>query len=183
MGEQQGTQQGTEQGKDTQQPTMTAAEVQELMRKESDRLDKKHKADRESLIAEAKTQAKAELEAEKKTADMTELQRVQAELKTLQDQVTTSGQQLAASQAAATRAQFIATHAGDMDVAWRMYFDQQLAAATDGEKPEDILARVQEEHKGAKGGQTALGVAGRPGQGAAAKGETMNDMIRRAAGR
>lgn len=184
MGEQQGTQQGTEQGKDTKQPTMTAAEVQELIRKESDRLDLKYKGASEKLIADAKAQTRAEIEAEKKTAEMSEVQRLEAELKAVNERVTTAESQRAASEAAATRAQFVANNAADFDLAWRVYLDQQLAAASDGDKPEDVLARVRAEREQEQTGKaTALGVAGRPGQGAAAKGRTMNDMIREAAGR
>ena len=165
---------------------MTAAEVQELLHKESDRLDMKLKSDREKLYADAKAEAKREADDEKKKADMSEIERAQAEKTAAESKLKALEEQLAQTQSAAARATFIASNAGDLDRAWRVYLDQELAAG-EPDKADEILARVRSERDQENGRPGApVGSAGRPAgpQGAPATGNAaMNQAIRHASGR
>ena len=164
---------------------MSAADVQELLRKEGDRIDQKYKAILDKRIGEAKT----EWDREQKTAadreQMDELQKAQTDLAAAQAERDALKQEADAQPARAERQQFIAMNAGDLDRGWRTYLEQQLAQAGDDETPEQVLARVEKERDDEQGGTgTSLGVAGRPaGQPGTGKPGDMNRAIRRAAGR
>jgi len=163
---------------------MTAAEVQELLKAERDRQDMKLKGDREKLVADAKAEAKREADEERRKADMSEIDRANAEKAAAESKLKQLEEQLAQTQSAATRAQFVAANAADLDVAWRHYLDGQLAAAPDSETMEAVLARVRDEHKAATGRTAPLGAPGRPaGQPPLTGSQTMNEEIRKLAGR
>jgi len=169
----------------TVQDGMTAAQVQELLRKEGDRIDQKYKGILDKRIGEAK----AEWEREQKTAadreQMSELEKAKTDLAATQAERDALTKRVAAVEARQERAEWIAANAGDLDRAWRSYLHQQLEEAGDDETPDQVLARVQKERDEEQGGtSTSLGVAGRPGgQSKPQTGKDMNRAIRRAAGR
>jgi len=191
MGEQQGATQATTQGTQSADPPairdgMTAAEVHELLRRESDRLDQKYKSAREQLLKDATSDARKQIEEEQKRAQMGELERAQAELQAIQAERDAIQQELESSRRQAEIAGWIALNAGDLDRAWRSYLAQAIAGAPETETPEQTLARVREERDGEKGAKSKapLGVAGRPGQQAVATpNQNMNEWIREQAGR
>ena len=165
---------------------MTAAEVQDLLKAERDRQDMKLKGTTEQTLADARAAWEAEAKTAQERAAMDATQRAEAEKKEAVDEAARLKVELADSKAQGVRAMFVAQNAAGLDVAWRGYLDGQLAARDEGTSMEDVLARVTEEHQQASGRSGApLGVPGRPGgqQRAAGENDTMNDALKRAAGR
>ena len=169
----------------TVQDGMTAAQVQELLRKEGDRIDQKYKGILDKRIADAKTEWERDQKTSADREQMSELEKAKTDLAATQAERDALTDRVAAVEAAQERAEWIAANAGDMDRAWRSYLAQQLEEAGDAETPEQVLARVQQERDEEQGGTgTSLGVAGRPGgQSKPTTGKDMNRAIRRAAGR
>lgn len=150
---------------------MTKAEVEALLWKERDRLDKKGKSDLEKAREAGAADAKAAAEEEQKKTDMSEIERAEADKTKAEEEVKAANARADAAEQASTRTIFIANNAGDIgqDKAWRSYLDAELAAAADEDKPEDILARVQGEYdatvEGRAGTQGNVGGRSRPSKG------------------
>lgn len=159
----------------------TQEQLDVLLGKERDRLDIKAK-DAEKRIED---EVAKRLKDEKERAEMSELQKTQADLQAANTERDALRQEAETQQKRAELADWVAANAGDLDRAWRGYLHQQLAEAPETETPENTLARVREERDQEQGGQTpGLGVSGRPGgQTKPRSSEDMNREIRKAAGR
>lgn len=186
MGEDQtrGGQDKTQGGPDlTIRDGMRASEVEALLQKERDRADMQRKAEIEKARAEAAEAAKAEAAEEARRAQMDELDKALEDAKKAAARADEAEARLADVEARAARSSFIAEHGGGLDKAWRAYLDMELANSN----PDDwqkTLEQVRAEHAEATGGARKpgdMGTGGRPAPQAQA--DTINQKIRRAAGR
>jgi len=164
---------------------MTAAQVQELLRKESDRIDQKYKMVIDKRLAEAKSSWEEEQKTAAEREQMTELDKAKADLQKAATEIDALRQETELQQKRAELNEWVAGNAGDLDRAWRGLLLQELAAAPEAETREVTLARVREQRDQEQGTRGApLGVVGRPGgQPGAETGQDMNRAIRQAAGR
>lgn len=144
--------------------THTREEVEELLRAESSRSEKKLEAEREKIREQAREEYEKQLEEEKRKAEMSAAERAEAEKREAEQRAEQAESELKAEREARARADFVASNAGELDRGWRAYALQELAARAEDESMEDVLARVQEEYKAETGGQGAPGRTGLPGR-------------------